>query len=265
MSTSCQLKTLFTLSKLDIAEMPRTPPPLIIPNTLPSTWMNRSKVSKKKTNSSNIYAAQNKQISFDDAENYHFIPPFNMASSSTTDTNDVTSSIIAIDEMQQTRTFSASLTTNQNSHSNAPPQSQQKQQPLMQTQQKSQEQEQNTLHHQQSSSPSTNQNTLHTSSKSNGEDMKRAIAMDDLDSVFEHKSSAMDFLQPSSQQFESLVIVSQDLGEDFQKFMEEYREIKKSIEDKKKELIQYTEERLHYLTQRRAHFQQQLKSLQEFI
>ncbi|KAI8646396.1 hypothetical protein BD408DRAFT_410153 [Parasitella parasitica] len=240
--------------------MPRTPPPLIIPNNLPSTWMSRSKISKKKANSSNIYAAQNKQISFDDTESYHFIPPFNMAGSSTTD-NDVTSSIIAIDEMQ-TRTMSTSISTNQTSYPNVPIQPQQQQQQPIQAQQN---QEQNVLH-QQSLNPSANQNALPTtSSKSPGENTKQAIIMDELDSVFEHKSSAMDFLQPSSQQFESLVLVSQDLGNDFQKFMEEYREIKKAIEEKKKELIQYTEERLHYLSQRRAHFQQQLKSLQEFI
>lgn len=44
-----------------------------------------------------------------------------------------------------------------------------------------------------------------------------------------------------------------------------YSLIHRSIEDKKKELIQYTEERLRYLTQRQAHFQKELKTLQEFI
>ncbi|GAN02227.1 hypothetical protein MAM1_0019d01668 [Mucor ambiguus] len=258
--------------------MPRTPPPIILPNNLPSAWVNRSKVNKKKTNTSNIYATQNKQITFDDTDQYHFIPPIHMADSTAAESNEVTSSIIAIDEMQ-TRTLSASVSTNQGSYAKTTTQHQQQTHQEHQQQQyfQQRQQQQNPVDQQNASSSSSTKrkasaitpssshsHSIETNLISHEQDPD--VAMDGLNTAFEHhKSSATDFLTPSSQQFESLVMVSQDLASDFQTFMEEYRDIKKSIEDKKKELIQYTEERLHYLTQRQAHFQKELKTLHEFI
>ncbi|CAO0791490.1 unnamed protein product [Mucor circinelloides] len=280
--------------------MPRTPPPIILPSNLPSAWVNRSKVNKKKTNTSNIYATQNKQISFDDTDEYHFIPPFNRAESNAADSNEITSSILAVDEMQ-TRTMSASVSTNHGSFANTTQHEQQShqehhQQHQQQQQQHFQQRQQQHLSDQQSAScSSAKQNAppaipssahSHNRETNMSREQDQDVTMDELSNAFQHnKRTANDFLTPSSQQFESLImgylelanhhkwctltaffiIVSQDLATDFQKFMEEYREIKKSIEDKKKELIQYTEERLHYLTQRQAHFQKELKSLQEFI
>ncbi|KAK4516639.1 uncharacterized protein ATC70_011616 [Mucor velutinosus] len=258
--------------------MPRTPPAIILPNNLPSAWVNRSKVNKKKSNASNIYASQ-KQISFDDTDEYLIIPPIHLADSTITDSNEVTSSIIAIDEMQ-TRTLSASVSTNQSSYANTTTQQQQKSHQEHQQQQHFQQTQQRHLSDQKnacsSSSSSVKQNALAVTPSSSHSHSKESnlmsheqdpdVTMDELNTAFEHhKRSANDFLTPSSQQFESLVMVSRDLASDFQKFMEEYRDIKKSIEDKKKELIQYTEERLRYLTQRQTHFQKELKTLQEFI
>ncbi|KAL9546961.1 hypothetical protein MBANPS3_006418 [Mucor bainieri] len=258
--------------------MPRTPPAIILPNNLPSAWVNRSKINKKKTNTPNIYASQ-KQISFDDSDEYHFIPPIHIAGSNATDTNDVTSSIIAIDEMQ-TRTLSASVSTNQGAYAKTTTTTQQKQQTHQEHQQQQhfQQRQQHHLAEKQNVPPSSStkqsaSSIAPSSSHSHSRDPKLTsheqdpdVTMDELNTAFEHhKRSANDFLTPSSQQFESLVMVSRDLAADFQKFMEEYRDIKKSIEDKKKELIQYTEERLRYLTQRQAHFQKELKTLQEFI
>lgn len=193
--------------------MPRTPPPLILPTNLPSNWVNRSKINKKKSNTSNIYAAQNKQISFDDVDEYHFIPPFNVAESNATDSNDVTSSIIAIDEMQ-TRTMSASVTTNQNSFTSILQQAQQQQQQLQQQQQQKQQNQNNSS--QQNSKLSSTQNTLSPPPPCNSSienTKKKHIVVTDLgpaleqdNHILEHKSSAEDFLTPSSQQFESLIL-----------------------------------------------------------
>ncbi|CAO3629047.1 unnamed protein product [Mucor fragilis] len=197
--------------------MPRTPPPIILPNNLPSAWVNRSKVNKKKANSSNIYVSQNKQISFDDTDEYHFIPPLHLADSNVTDSNEVTSSIIAIDEMK-TRTLSASVSTNQGSYASTTTQQQQKMYQEHQQQQHFQQRQQH-LSDQQKTNPSSSikqkarpasPTSSHSHSRetnliSNEQDPD--VTMDELNTAFEHhKRSANDFLTPSSQQFESLVM-----------------------------------------------------------
>ncbi|CAO0791492.1 unnamed protein product [Mucor circinelloides] len=222
--------------------MPRTPPPIILPSNLPSAWVNRSKVNKKKTNTSNIYATQNKQISFDDTDEYHFIPPFNRAESNAADSNEITSSILAVDEMQ-TRTMSASVSTNHGSFANTTQHEQQShqehhQQHQQQQQQHFQQRQQQHLSDQQSAScSSAKQNAppaipssahSHNRETNMSREQDQDVTMDELSNAFQHnKRTANDFLTPSSQQFESLIMVSQDLATDFQKFMEEYREIKK--------------------------------------
>lgn len=200
--------------------MPRTPPPILLPSNLPSAWVNRAKTNKKKTNTSNIFASQ-KQITFDDnTDEYHFVPPIHMASSSATESNEVTSSIIAIDEMQ-TRTLSASLSTNQGTYANTTTQQQQ------QTHQEHQQHFHQKQHHlsdqknavsPSSSFSSTKHNvpavTTTSSSHSHskvidlaGHEQDTDVVMGELNTVFEHhKRSANDFLAPSSQQFESLVM-----------------------------------------------------------
>jgi hypothetical protein len=56
--------------------MPKTPP-LIIPTNLPGNWTARAKVNKK--NKPNIFAAQNKQISFNTNDELHYLssPSYN--------------------------------------------------------------------------------------------------------------------------------------------------------------------------------------------
>lgn len=52
--------------------MPKTPP-LIIPNSIPNDWINRSKISKSNTKVKNIFAPQNKkQLRFEDTEELQF-------------------------------------------------------------------------------------------------------------------------------------------------------------------------------------------------
>ncbi|KAI8987683.1 hypothetical protein BDF20DRAFT_282625 [Mycotypha africana] len=63
----------------------------------------------------------------------------------------------------------------------------------------------------------------------------------------------------------SLNRASQSLADEFQIFMEEHRQIKQSIEDKKKELEHYINDKMEYLNQRQSYFQGQLKLLQDFL
>lgn len=199
---------------------------MLLPNNMPSAWVNRSKVSKKKGNSSNIFASQ-KQITFEDnTDEYHrFIPPIHTAGSTATESNEVTSSIIAIDEIQ-TRTLSASVSTNQGTYANTTTQQQQQthqehqqQQQQQHFQQIQQQQQQQHLSDQKNASPSSfakksTSAVIPSASHSHRREINLVdlekdpdVTIDELNTAIEHhKHSASDFLTPSSQQLESLVM-----------------------------------------------------------
>ncbi|KAI8076547.1 uncharacterized protein B0P05DRAFT_546318 [Gilbertella persicaria] len=214
--------------------MPKTPP-LILPNNS-NHWTSRPKVNKKKPSTGlNIFTAQNtvsKHISFDDTDEIQYIPSYNYASSEiSTDTNKDTM------ELSHTQKYSPISHLHQASHD------MQDKHGAKQSSEKEQDEpmdvEEEVLLQQQQQVKSSREN------KEKEDDVRSTPTFQ------------------TNEQFDAMIV--EGLSSEFQKYMEEHRQIKRSIEERKRDLMLYTEERMQYLDQRQSYFQRQLKLLKQYF
>ncbi|KAI7906152.1 uncharacterized protein BX663DRAFT_498992 [Cokeromyces recurvatus] len=237
--------------------MPKTPP-LILPSSLPATWINRSKVNKR--HKSNIYVThQNKSTAavFDETEECQFISNFNNETTSVIDhtNSNISSSIILNSAMDHSNYINNDLNISSNNNLN--------QNDTCQT---------NTADSsQQHSQKNTLSQTSFKSLRQSGQQCYRNTTIEQIEEE-EQKDYIVDkmgcedaLIESNHQQLQSLLTASEDLTEEFKKFMMEHQEIKRSIDDKKKELNSYIKDRMQYLDQRQFYFQQQLKVLKDFM
>ncbi|KAI8366518.1 hypothetical protein BD560DRAFT_447875 [Blakeslea trispora] len=250
--------------------MPKTPP-LIFPNT--PSWAARSKVTKKKpTGNPSIFHLPSNQrhISFEDSDEIQYIAPV-------CDTTQ-----LSIDSIQDI-THSDGFTNTTTPH-HATEEIEKLKHPESKTNDRPSPYFDNTVQQQRVPITEASVNKPAQESTENEErgyskqtksiGFKEDDASDSRNSTFnaqdidnkdtrnENSAQAKSTGQ-INEQFDSALI--EGLTTEFQKYMEEHREIKRSIEEKKRELLLYTEERMQYLDQRKFHFQRQLKLLREYF
>ncbi|KAI8340353.1 hypothetical protein EDC96DRAFT_611159 [Choanephora cucurbitarum] len=243
--------------------MPKTPP-LIFPNTTNSTlnWNTRSKVTKKKANANPSifnFQANQRHISFDDTDEIQYISPAYPSESQLSisdnaiqidtprNTNSLTTSHTMVEEVGGLKYPEKSDTSHFFDNNVNLPVRQPSMPPSDHLHEKDQNNAEEKTHPKQSKPIVVIGDTSDRPQQSN--------------CTTDEKETAKSTLQ-INEQFDSALI---GLSTEFQKYMEEHREIKRSIEEKKRELLLYTEERMQYLDQRKFHFQRQLKLLRELF
>ncbi|KAI9487542.1 MAG: hypothetical protein EXX96DRAFT_553701 [Benjaminiella poitrasii] len=222
--------------------MPKTPP-LILPTSLPGSWINRSNINKRLKPNNNIYKAQNKTDESED--DYTFLSRFNNETS-VIDNNDISSSIIlAMDQPNYINRGNSMSPSNSNTALN-------------------QDKDVNYTPIANNVVPKQRKNSSSQSSfKSSYQEKDQQIR----NTIIEEQKddSKIEFHDEPNNQFQDLLTASEELSKEFKKFMNEHQEIKRSIDEKKEELELYIRERMQYLDQRQSYFHQQIKSLKEYI